>query len=178
MSDENKLSSTKERLQHLLEAVATNSNLNPGSIEQLRRLRNHIAHLNRYPSEGEYWVIYKLTKEAELASRRAKRWASIRGALNALAAAFDRRGKIVRPPGMRLNAIAEFLFAKNTYERVFQPTIADLQREYLDALAQDRLWKARWIWLRGHYSFWVAFLCQLPISWMRLVFDLWKAAGS
>jgi len=33
-------------------------------------------------------------------------------------------------------------------ERVFDPLLADMQREYFDALSQDQIWKSRWIRVR------------------------------
>jgi hypothetical protein len=93
------------------------------------------------------------------------------------AVASNRTPKLALPPGTRLNAVAEFLFSKKTYERVFQPTISDLQDEYIAALALDRSWKARWVWIRGHLAFWKAFALQVPISLMRAAMAIWQAAG-
>ena len=59
---------------------------------------------------------------------------------------------IVRSPGYQLSRMAEFLFSKRTHTRVLQPIIADLQAEYIEALDQDRQWKAAWVRLRGYLA--------------------------
>jgi hypothetical protein len=56
--------------------------------------------------------------------------------------------------------MTEFFYSRRTFEEVFQPTISDLQEEYLDALAERRPWKARWVKVRGIWSFFSAVLLQ------------------
>lgn len=53
-------------------------------------------------------------------------------------------------PGCRLTAIARFLLPEALFKRYVWPTIADMQDEYIDALAASDLWHARWIVARGH----------------------------
>lgn len=66
------------------------------------------------------------------------------------------RGRISRPPGLRLSALADFFCSPKTMERVVLPILSDLQTEYFDALAEGKTVKARWIRVRGYGSFWMA----------------------
>ena len=54
---------------------------------------------------------------------------------------------IKMPPGFRLRRFSEFLFSKRTYERVFKQQLADLEKDYIDALAEGA--QGRWIRVRG-----------------------------
>src|SRR5579862_1384230 len=55
---------------------------------------------------------------------------------------------ISRPPGSLLSAVADFLCPRQVVERVVRPLISGMQREYFEALAEKRPWKARWIHTR------------------------------
>lgn len=67
--------------------------------------------------------------------------------------------RIINPPGRICRAIAQ-LFTKRARERVLQPTIADTQEEYFEALDCGHRHLARWITFRGGCLFaWAAFLC-------------------
>jgi hypothetical protein len=63
--------------------------------------------------------------------------------------------KILRPPGSCLRAIADFVYSRKTVEHVFKPMIADLEYEYIEALAAGRPLKARWVHIRGIFAFWM-----------------------
>ncbi len=87
----------------------------------------------------------------------------------------SRRRRIHRPPGFKLQAFADFFFSRKTYEIVLEPVLRDLQDEHIEALAEDQLWKARWVRIRGTWSFWAAALAQTPLSVVKWVLKLWKA---
>src|SRR5579862_9563582 len=55
---------------------------------------------------------------------------------------------ISRPPGSVLSAVADFLCPRQVVERVVRPLTSGMQREYFEALAEKRPWKARWIHAR------------------------------
>jgi hypothetical protein len=55
--------------------------------------------------------------------------------------------------GNRLRAFAAGWCCPETMERVIDPLIADLQREYSDAVRQGRIWKSRWIQIAGWVTF-------------------------
>lgn len=63
----------------------------------------------------------------------------------------SRERHVVRPvPGTRLAEIARLLLTRQSYQRYVAPLIADMQQEYVDAVAARRSGEARWIAIRGH----------------------------
>lgn len=84
---------------------------------------------------------------------------------------------IFTPPGWRLNQFAAFFFSKKTYEHVLQPAIDDLQKEYIEAISEQRIWKSRWVWVRGYWAFWKTVFLQIPVSTVRLILRIWTTAG-
>lgn len=66
-----------------------------------------------------------------------------------------------RPPGLRLQGLAEYFFPQKAYKTIFEPILRDLQDEHTEALAEGRIWKARWVGLRGRFSFWAAVIDYL-----------------
>ena len=78
-------------------------------------------------------------------------------------------------PGFLLRSIGEFVFSAKTFRIVIEPILRDLFDEYCEALAAGRPFKARWVCIRGYYSFWSAFVAQLPISAVKMVYKIWKA---
>lgn len=83
--------------------------------------------------------------------------------------------RIHTPPGSHLARFADFIFSKRVYETVFVPVLRDIFDEYCEALNRGRLWKAKWVCLRGHWSFWSAVLAQAPVSAVKLVYKIWRA---
>jgi hypothetical protein len=71
---------------------------------------------------------------------------------NATGAVGGRRSSstIVTPPGDMLAQVAKFLLTPNAYKKYVEPVIADMQQEYIDAIAARHTWHARYIVLRGH----------------------------
>ena len=55
-------------------------------------------------------------------------------------------------PGLRLRAFAARVCSARTMDRLIDPTIADLQREHVDARRRGAIWTARWVRLRGFLS--------------------------
>ena len=56
----------------------------------------------------------------------------------------------MKPPGLRLRALAARFCSAQTMERLVDPVVGDLQLEYAAALRNGILWLARWRWLEGH----------------------------
>ncbi len=84
------------------------------------------------------------------------------------------RSSIQRPPGFKLITIAE-LFSRRIRTEVLEPTIRDLQKEHLDALAQGSVRLAHWVVFRGYVSFWSAVIALAPVSLLKKIIGLWKA---
>lgn len=87
---------------------------------------------------------------------------------------YELRQRLSSPPGWGLRRFAEAFFSKKTFTQVLEPTLSDMQKEHFDALAAGRLWQARMALVRGYWSFWSAALAQLPISFARRVYEIWK----
>lgn len=81
---------------------------------------------------------------------------------------------IRRPPGWRLRRLAEDVYSRKIYENVLEPTLNDLQFEYQLALAEGRISKARWVQLRGYYSFWSTVVALALAGWLSRLIRLWK----
>lgn len=81
-----------------------------------------------------------------------------------------RHTKIGRPPGSLLLAATEFLFSRQTHERVFVPIVRDLHDEYSDDLAAGRRARARWVVVRGWWGFGAALLQQSFFLALKAVF--------
>ncbi len=80
------------------------------------------------------------------------------------------RPQLHRPPGFRLQRFAEFFFLRKTCGNVLEPVIRDLQDEHMEALAEGRTVKARWVRIRGTWSFWAAVVAQTPVSLIKWLF--------
>jgi hypothetical protein len=80
--------------------------------------------------------------------------------------------RIVLPPGARLRSLADFFCSSKTMERIVNPIISDLQKEYCQALVEDRTVKARWIRIRGYWSFWKV----LGYTIVKNLTAIWKAS--
>ena len=58
----------------------------------------------------------------------------------------------MKRPGARLHAIAARLCSAQTMERLVDPTVADLQSEYQNAVSCNRKWESRRILVHGHIA--------------------------
>ncbi len=85
-----------------------------------------------------------------------------------------RKVRLYDPPGWGLLRFAETCFSKETFSQVFESTLSDMQKEHIEALAASRPWKARIVLIRGYFSFWSAVVAQLPIPFIRRVYEVWK----
>jgi len=83
--------------------------------------------------------------------------------------------RIKAPPGSHLRTLSEFLFSKKIYSTIFEPTLCDLLNEYVEALKDHRPWKARYVRIRGYWSFWSTAFAQLPISALKMAYKAWQA---
>jgi hypothetical protein len=62
----------------------------------------------------------------------------------------EQHRRIVLPPGHKLSVVAGFLLTRGAFKRYVEPVIADMQQEYVDAIAAGDEWRALWIAVRGH----------------------------
>lgn len=85
--------------------------------------------------------------------------------------------RLHRPPGYGLLWVADFFYSKKSVEECLRPTIQDLQDEYAEALAANRPHKARWVRIRGTWSFACAAGLLTMASIGKQVVKIWKAVG-
>jgi hypothetical protein len=84
---------------------------------------------------------------------------------------------IARPPGFWLISTAEFLMSKKQFCTLVVPTIADMREEYYQALAQNRIWKARWVRIRGTWSFFAAIRNDRLLAMVSFFIKAWKSVN-
>lgn len=89
----------------------------------------------------------------------------------------QRVGRITRPPGRGLHRLAAAVFTNRTATMVFEPVIADMQAEYMEALQHGGTTNAKWVRIRGYWIFWNHVLLQLPVSLTKMLVAIWKAVG-
>ena len=78
-------------------------------------------------------------------------------------------------PGARLRSLARRVCDPSTMERLIDPVIADLQCEHAEALSHGRVWRSRWIRVRGCVAFWRVATTISTSSSARAIRD-WVAA--
>jgi hypothetical protein len=61
---------------------------------------------------------------------------------------------VERPPGSTLRSLAEFVCSKKAFQRVYKPLLDDAEFEYIEALAQGKIAKARLIRWTCVVNFW------------------------
>jgi len=84
------------------------------------------------------------------------------------------RRTVRRPVGSSLRGLAEFLVSKKSFEQIYEPLVSDMRLEYCEALAANRWWKARWVWVRGNWSFLTAAFAHFCASGVRHVVRAWR----
>lgn len=82
--------------------------------------------------------------------------------------------RIHRPPCRLLRLWAGFLFSQKTYKTLFEPLFAEFDEEYRSALAAGCKCKAGMIRFRTCWKFWLAAFAQLPVSLLRILYEIWK----
>jgi hypothetical protein len=82
-----------------------------------------------------------------------------------------------KPPGGFLLICSEFILPKNYYTNVALPVVVDMRGEYFDALSQNRIWKARWVRIRGTYSFFAAIGLDRAFAFVSFFIKAWKSVN-
>ena len=127
------------------------------------------------PTDGEQ-MLFDLVMEFSFRSA-GRALENIGDGLKAMVQASRRPKAIRRPPGMKLDAFAQFVFSKRVYQTVLKPNLAETQHEYFEALCEGQLKKARWVRIRGVIGFWWTVVLQMPVSLTKLVQKLWTVSG-
>jgi hypothetical protein len=90
----------------------------------------------------------------------------------------DRRSLVVaRPPGYRLVRFADLCCTQKTADLVNQ-MVADMRKEYFEALSAGRSRKARWLVAIHYVAIWRAFAITRPLAAaVDFVFGVARGAG-
>ncbi len=80
-------------------------------------------------------------------------------------------------PGAILFQILDFTVSKKTFETIYVPIIADMREEYFEAHSQNRIWKARWVRIRGTYSFFAAMGLDRVFASVSFFVKAWKSVN-
>lgn len=81
---------------------------------------------------------------------------------------------IERAPGYGLLCLSGIVFGKKTKELVFEPWIADLQEEYLNAVQDGNEWQCRFIRVRGVLTAIHLALAVVCSSTLKRLIAFWK----
>ena len=82
--------------------------------------------------------------------------------------------RVERAPGSTILNLLAKLLPKKFHKAVIEPTVSDMQDEYVDALAAGNKWHRRWIWWRGHFSVLLALLVGAKVGIIKKFVDVWK----
>jgi hypothetical protein len=86
-------------------------------------------------------------------------------------------GTIRLPPGAKLLQLTDFLYTKRKQEKVFEEIVRDMREEYFEAMAQNRIGKARWVRIRGTYSFFAAIGLDRAFTFVSFFIKAWKSVN-
>jgi hypothetical protein len=86
-------------------------------------------------------------------------------------------GNISSAPGSVFISISEFIFSERKHLETIVPLIVDMREEYFEALSQDRIWKARWIRIRGTWSFFKAIGLDRAFAFVSFFVKAWKSVS-
>jgi hypothetical protein len=109
-------------------------------------------------AEPSFSVILSLEKIGETAMRVAARL----------------RRRVQVAPGVHIARVLQWIFSKKTYDRVFDPQIADLQWEYFKALKENRPIKPTWVRVRAFLKLVVTIIIALPPDALRAIVKVWR----
>jgi hypothetical protein len=80
-------------------------------------------------------------------------------------------------PGSKILMFSEFIYRKKFYEEVCLAIVSDMREEYFEALSQNRHWKARWVRIRGTWSFFAAMGLDRAFAFVSFFVKAWKSVN-
>lgn len=84
---------------------------------------------------------------------------------------------LVIPPGSKLLEWSRFIFPKKFAEGEITHTINDMQREYIESIAENRKWHPKWVCTRGYMSWSVCVFCWMLGGVGKRIVDAWKGVN-
>lgn len=84
---------------------------------------------------------------------------------------------LIIPPGSKLLEWSRFIFPKKFAEGEIAYTIDDMQREYIESIAENRKWHPKWVCIRGYMSWGVCVFCWMLGGVGKRIVDAWKGVN-
>lgn len=81
--------------------------------------------------------------------------------------------RLLQPPGTRLRNWLSRI-SERSCRRIFDPIIADMQHEWLEAHKAGKLARARWVHFLCAYHLLAAVFAKIPFSAVRWLWEAWK----
>ncbi len=132
------------------------------------------------PAEGIFEITAELTMIDLQIGDYTKTYYGIVERGNILTSHFQqycRDKSIVIPPGHILLKLSDFFLSKKTQQKIIVPLISDIREEYNEALLQNHIWKARWVRIRGTYSFFAAIGLDRAFAFVSFFIKAWKSVN-
>ena len=82
--------------------------------------------------------------------------------------------RVIRAPGTLARTVLSFVFSKRAFETVFGQAIVDMQEEYVEALANGKKWKARWVVVRDHIGLLLTVGTYIGTTVVKRAVGIWK----
>jgi hypothetical protein len=82
--------------------------------------------------------------------------------------------QLVTPPGSRIRSLLQFIYSKRSMALVFDPLLADVQSEWLEATIANHCWHARWITVRCYGYIVCHIICKELVELMQMFCRVWK----
>lgn len=73
-----------------------------------------------------------------------------------------------------MSGFVEFAFSKKTFEGVFEPLVAEQAFEWMEVVADNRVWKLQWLRVKHPIDFALHILAQWPLSALKTIMTVWK----
>jgi len=119
------------------------------------------------PSKNHIYVDVSAIKETSISH-------SIKDGITIVIETGEEPARIICPPCWRLRWLSDFVFSQKLNDEIFQPMLDDVQFEYNEAIARNRLKKAKWITIRGHLSFVSMLFALLPTIIAKQSGEVWQ----
>lgn len=82
--------------------------------------------------------------------------------------------KVTRVPGAHVHDWLPYLFSRKTIDQTFTPALLDMRVEYFDALAVNRKWLARAVYVRWALGLFETIFLSWGVSLAKKIRAVWK----
>jgi len=105
---------------------------------------------------------------------RARRESKIFKVLNPGVPTFKDKVVLEALPGAQILVVARSLYSQRTFTQIFEPTAHDLWADYIEALANHQPRRARWIRIRGYWTFVNVMLIHSGMVTVKRLVNIWR----